>query len=142
LITSDMGEIMAYMRSRWPSYPYREDMRGIAQKNNNKIELVVLFESANSYDVKVHIEGEDGVIISRELLRAIGVYCFVQLGLFRLTGIADASNEKALALNKKIGFEIETSLKNAADDGGDVIYMVLWRDTALPKLKRLLRGQK
>lgn len=55
-------------------------------------------------------------------------YVFETLGCKRITGPVPASNELALRLNKKIGYEIEATLKEAAPDGGDMILMVLWKD--------------
>ena len=40
----------------------------------------------------------------------------------------DASNEKAININYKLGYELEATLKQAGSDGGDLLIMVMWRE--------------
>lgn len=139
-VTADMTAINAYMRSRWPLYPFREDRRGIAQTENGKITVAYVFDDANAHNANIHIEAEPNTTISRKLLREVARYCFIQLFLSRVTAEIDESNTDALRLAQRVGFEIEAKKYKAADDGGNVVVLVLWREKALQMIKKLFRG--
>ena len=55
-------------------------------------------------------------------------YAYNKLGVKRITGLVDASNEKAIKINYKLGYELEATLKQAGSDGGDLLIMVMWRE--------------
>lgn len=59
-------------------------------------------------------------------------HIFNVLKVKRITGMCNASNEKAKRLNKHIGFEYETTLKQAGDDGEDMEIWVCWKDKCKP----------
>ena len=64
----------------------------------------------------------------RHYWKALASYIFNDLGCTRLTGPVAASNTKARKLDEHIGFELEATLKGAAEDGGDMLLYVLWKD--------------
>jgi L-amino acid N-acyltransferase YncA len=84
------------------------------------------FEWFNKHNMLVHQRHDQPCV--RGLWAAVADYCFRDLGLERLTGTVAASNEDALRLNERIGFEREAVLRKAAHDGSDLIVVVLWRD--------------
>lgn len=65
---------------------------------------------------------------TRGFWKAVAEYVFVTCKCERVTGPVPASNEKAVRLNKKIGFEVEAVLKKAGPEGCDMLLMVLWKD--------------
>lgn len=135
-----MTAINAYMRSHCPHFPSRDDRRGIAQVEDGKITVAVIFDEINAHNLNIHIDSEPSASISRKLIREMMRYCFVQQFLTRITAEIAQSNRKALMLAQRIGFEFETKKAKAADDGDDVVILVLWREKALPMIKRLFRG--
>jgi RimJ/RimL family protein N-acetyltransferase len=52
-------------------------------------------------------------------------YIFNQVKVKRFTATVEADNYKAISLNHKIGFVIETTLKDAGRNG-DLLIMTLW----------------
>ena len=52
-------------------------------------------------------------------------YIFNQVKVKRFTATVEADNQKAISLNHKIGFVIETTLKDAGRNG-DLLIMTLW----------------
>lgn len=63
---------------------------------------------------------------SREFWFAAFSHAFTALGCDRVTVTVEESNEKALGLNKHLGFTEESRMVGAASDGGDYIVMVMW----------------
>lgn len=63
------------------------------------------------------------------LFRAVCDYAFRQGGLKRLTGMVPASMPKVLAFDKRLGFEEEFVMREAAFDGGDLHVLVMWART-------------
>ena len=55
-------------------------------------------------------------------------YAYNKLAVKRITGLVDASNQKAIGINYKLGYELEATLKEAGSDGGDLLIMVMWRE--------------
>lgn len=137
-ISSSIDDAYAYLRGRWPAFPRSEDHKAIVQKTDGKTDMVFLFEKAGKQDIEIHVEGES--VISRKLLRAAGIYCFGQLGLTRISARVDASDVCSIKRNTKLGFVEEGRKKQAADNGGDVILLVLWKKSAMPLFKKILRG--
>jgi RimJ/RimL family protein N-acetyltransferase len=55
-------------------------------------------------------------------------YAYNKLGVERITGFVDASNDKAMRINYKMGYELEATLQSAGSDGGDLHILVMWKD--------------
>jgi RimJ/RimL family protein N-acetyltransferase len=67
--------------------------------------------------------------LTRQFLRAVFYYPFLQLKVKRITALVDASNEKSMSLTKKLGFKQEGRLREAAVDGGDtLVFGILHRE--------------
>ena len=54
-------------------------------------------------------------------------FIFNQAGCIRFSATVDASNEKAIRLNKHIGFVVEATLRDAGNNG-DVLIMTLFKE--------------
>lgn len=83
------------------------------------------FDDWNRVSCQVHIAGEPGGL-SRELLRAAFHYGFVHLGCQILIAPIMGENEKALEINRRLGFTVEHRIKDAAPYG-DIIITSLHR---------------
>ena len=59
--------------------------------------------------------------LTRQFLRAVFFYPFLQLKVKRISALVDASNERSLNLTRKLGFKQEGRLREAAPDGGDTL---------------------
>ena len=82
------------------------------------------FEAYNGHNMIAHQRQDQ--MAPRAFWKAAADYCFRTLKLSRVTGLVNATNDKAIRLNKHIGYEVESVMTKAADDGGDVVVMVLW----------------
>lgn len=65
--------------------------------------------------------------MTRDFLRAGFAYPFLVCGVQRLSGYVEACNQQARRLNEHFGYTVETTLRGAAHDGGDVLIYVMWR---------------
>jgi len=71
----------------------------------------------------IAIEGQ----MSKTFLATIFDYPFVQLGVNKLIGPTNSSNEDAIRFNCKLGFTEEARIKDAFPDG-DMVLLTLTKD--------------
>jgi len=96
-----------------------------AEKNGELVAGIV-FNNMTDSSATCHIAVSKPTKIFSELLDHGFVYAFKTCGLLRLTGMVEASNEKALRLDKHIGFVEEAVMEKAGTGGQDIIVLVLW----------------
>ena len=104
--------------------------RGTAIGLQRDGELVagVLYEDYNGANVVMHVASDGtGAWLTKAYLRTCFDYPFRQLGCRRVTGIVPSSNEKALAFDQHLGFEVEATLSDAHSDG-DLIVLRMKRE--------------
>lgn len=104
--------------------------RGTAIGLQRDGELVagVLYEDFNGANVIMHVASDGtGAWLTKDYLRTCFAYPFEQLGCKRVTGIVPSSNEKALAFDTHLGFEVEAVLTEAHPDG-DLVVLSMRRD--------------
>lgn len=75
---------------------------------------------------------------------AIFHYAFEDLGCKRITAYVESDNEKSLHLLKRLGFEVECTMKDAGAGGGDIVLhrmvkqdcrMLNWRHNNVQKIE-------
>lgn len=100
--------------------------RGIGLSRNGKIVAGVVYTDFNGRNVKVHqaIEGR----INRQYLWTLSDYAFNQLKAERVTGEIPQGNKKAQRAAEKIGFRLETTLKDAHPSGDILVYVIRKKD--------------
>jgi RimJ/RimL family protein N-acetyltransferase len=96
----------------------------------------IVFNNFNGSNATAHIAVKRFTKLFPELLHHAIKYAFKENKLKRLTGMVEADNEKALKLDKHIGFEHEFTMRMAGNNGKDLIVLVLWPD----KCQRWLKG--
>lgn len=102
-----------------------------------KGELVggIVFNNFNLSNATCHIAVSKPNRLFLEMLDHAYVYAFGQCKLKRLTGLVASDNLKALKLDKHIGFIEEGVMRQAGNQGQDIITLVMWPDN-------YYRGQK
>lgn len=107
----------------------RQDCKGIILRRDGEVIASVLYEGFNGANVFAHIAAiPGGRWLTREFLRAMFHYPFVQLGVQRITGMTDASNWRSRVFNGHLGFKPEAILKRAGRDGGDAVIYAMFRE--------------
>jgi RimJ/RimL family protein N-acetyltransferase len=87
----------------------------------------VVFEGWNGASMKIHVAGEGKYWMTREFLRTIFGYAFLQHKAKKLIGVVESTNTKALRFDLKIGFRVEAVIKDAAENG-DLLLLTMTKD--------------
>jgi hypothetical protein len=106
--------------------------RAIGWFNGRELTAGYVLSQYNGRNIFVDYAVE-GTYLPQALLAAVGQYCFVQLKCSRLTLVAEASNVRSVAINRKLGATLEATLVGAARDGGDVLIFRLTPDCIIWK---------
>jgi hypothetical protein len=81
----------------------------------------VIFDGYTRNCIFVHQAGFDKRWMTRDLLWVVFDYAFNQLGCAKVCGTIPSSKPDLLAFNKRLGFKVETSIKDAYPDGDMLI---------------------
>lgn len=76
----------------------------------------------------IHQAAHDPRWLTRDMLWAIFHYPFVQCGCRSLIGMTPSENAQALAVAMKVGFEVETVIRDCLPGGEHLIVTRMWRD--------------
>lgn len=83
----------------------------------------VAYDGYNGANINMHVASDGSRNwVTREFLWAIFHYPFVQLKLKRATGIIPSYNSASFKFAEGLGFELETTLKDAHPRGDLLIY--------------------
>ena len=55
-------------------------------------------------------------------------YAYNKLGVEKIIGLVDSTNEKAIKVNYKMGYYLETTIKDAGTNGDDLLVMVMTKE--------------
>lgn len=87
----------------------------------------VVYDVMTKFDIQMHWIGTDKRWITKTLAQAAFDYPFRQLGLRRVTGLVDERLVDVIALNKRLGFKVEGTIRKGLGDR-DIILMGLLRE--------------
>jgi RimJ/RimL family protein N-acetyltransferase len=104
---------------------YIDGSQGIGYAKDGKLVAGVAYESQNKNCTWVHQRIEQSP--SKQFWIIVVDYVYNQCGCKKMSGLVDASNEKAIKLNKHIGFKTEATLRDAGENG-DLLIMSMWKD--------------
>lgn len=105
-----------------------EDFQAIGRTNEaGELMGVVGFNGFCGNTACMHIAGE-GNWVSREFIKQVFHYTFVQLKLEYLIGTVAANNERALNFDKRMGFTELVKLPNGWAPGIDLIVLHMHKD--------------
>jgi len=81
----------------------------------------------NHRNVFMHSAADDSRWLNRTYLHYLFDYAFNVCNVERITGLVDEDNIHAQQFNNRIGFELETRMKNACPSG-DILVYVMYKD--------------
>lgn len=96
---------------------FQEDTQGIVAMDEDGIAAMVIFDTFTVRSCNVHMAIERVAAVRAGLFTEVAVHGFHVCGKDRFFGLVPSNNEKALKLNRNIGFEIVTEVPDALDDG-------------------------
>ena len=119
------SDVAKWVMSGIESGRYIDGMQGIGDFKDGELIAGVCFESQNKNAMwgHQHITKPPSKSFWIEVAR----YIYIQCGCKRFSAIVDASNEKAIKLNKHIGFKTEATLAQAGNNG-DLLIMTLFKE--------------
>lgn len=126
-IVLNTARVFAFVSERVPLQPVG-GMQGIGFERDGELIAGVLYEGYNPHNVWMHVAAKPGSLwAKRKFLDFVFAYPFRQLGVDRVSGYVNASNQEARRLDEHLGFKQEATLSGAAPDGGDVVIYVMWK---------------
>ena len=101
--------------------PTPADAHYLGQVINNEIRAVVVYCNFYGKSCMIHVGSEGNHWATKSFLRAVFDYPFNKLKLKVIIGTVAGSNEKALKLDRHLGFKDVATIPDAHDDGDLVI---------------------
>lgn len=93
-----------------------------AVDSDGRLMGVVILTRFTSSNCEMSIVSVNRRFISKALIRALYQYCFVDLGLRRVTCIVDSSNSRSLDVCRRLGFIEEARLQNLYGDNDGIVF--------------------
>jgi RimJ/RimL family protein N-acetyltransferase len=83
---------------------------------DGRIQGGVVFTGYLGASIMLHMAGNETAWASRDFLWMVFDYAFVQLGCRKLVGLVPAFNTRAVSIEVRLGFHVETRLKEMLTD--------------------------
>jgi RimJ/RimL family protein N-acetyltransferase len=98
------------------------DSMAIGLARENTLIAGVLYDHFNGASVAMHVAADGSHWLNRDYLRACFRYPFLQLNVKKILGLVCSSNAAARRFDEHLGFELETSIRDATPQGDLLIY--------------------
>jgi RimJ/RimL family protein N-acetyltransferase len=95
---------------------------------SGELMATVIYQRYTEVSLLMHVASFMSHWLNRDFLWLVFNYPFVQLNCDRVFGLVHEKNEKALRLDKHLGFQIETRIRKVYPDG-DQIVLVMERES-------------
>jgi RimJ/RimL family protein N-acetyltransferase len=102
-------------------------MAVIERDDDGSIDVLaaVWFDGFNGANLNLHVAAKPGAQwLTRKFANIVFHYAFIQLGAKRVTGLVEENNYKARRFDEKLGFTLETKLKDASPYGDMLVYVM------------------
>lgn len=126
LIFDDKERVGTWVAERVKQLASWGDFYAMGAELNGDLVSGVVFNNVGASNATCHIAVSKPTKTLSELLDHAFVYAFDQLKLKRLTVFVESTNEKSLKITSSIGFVDEGVMRQAGDEGQDVVIKVLW----------------
>jgi hypothetical protein len=126
-IVTEPQEALREWVSRKLNQVFPEDSTFIGQVKDSKLVAVIGYCNFVGKSCAIHIASEGSHWMDRNLLWASFDYPFNKLEKKVIVTALDANNEKAVRLNRHLGFHIETVIKDAHENG-DLMIMTMRKE--------------
>jgi len=101
--------------------PAPDNAHYLGQVLDNEIRAVVVYCNFYGKSCMIHVSSSGQYWMTKDFLRKVFDYAFNTLKLKVIIGIVAGSNEKALKLDRHLGFKDVATIPDAHDDGDMVI---------------------
>jgi RimJ/RimL family protein N-acetyltransferase len=96
--------------------------QAIGLEKDGRLVAGILYDHYNGRSIAMHVAGDGGHWITRDLLRAAFAYPFVQLRVRKVLGFVDSANVSAHRLDEHLGFVLEARISDAGPQGDLLLY--------------------
>jgi len=135
LILYDRERVADWVAGRVAQRVPWEGYNAFGVEQGGRLTAGIVVHQINGANAFCHIAVDKPNKALFSLFFIVGDYCFRQLGLRRLTGLVPTNEPHIIAFDKKLGFEEEFVMKDAAPEA-DLMVLVMTAD----KCKWLKRG--
>ena len=137
-------QALAFMAARGVELCPSDDLRMIAHGNKDGVvDAVVAYNGFTHRVCSMHVAGDGGKWIDREMLRVCFDYVFNQCGRIAVYAYVASDNDASLRLTTHLGFEEVYRIKDAVADGVDMVILEMRRENCRwLKDRRLHHGWK
>lgn len=105
---------------------YVEDTEGIVAINDEgELLAAVVYDNYTRQSVQCHHLIRSPMVLRHGWLDLIHHYAFVRLGVKSLYGLVPGNNDKAIRMNKRMGFTEKCRMEEAFSPGVDYVVMEL-----------------
>ena len=124
------AELSEWVSSRIPGYVAQPGAKCLGVIHKDRIAAAVAFERFNGAHIEASIAADlSGRWATRQTLRTLFAYPFVQLGAKAISVLVPASNLKSLNLALKLGFDAIAYVPFAAHDGSTLVVLQMYPET-------------
>jgi RimJ/RimL family protein N-acetyltransferase len=136
IITRQDDRVAAFVASRIGMTGKFGSCTSIGLEDDGQIVAGVLYCDYNQSNVVCHIGAIGKHWMNREYLWFIFHYPFEQIGVKRITVVIEETNVASNEFVQHLGFELETTLKDAGRSGDLLIYRMFKKDCRFLRMKR------
>lgn len=116
-VTEDQPGLLAWAAERIGLIRFKDDAKAIGIKRRGQLIAVVVYDAFAECDVNMHVASDGSRYwLTREVLKVVFHYPFVQLGLRRVTGLIPTKKADAIRFNAHLGFKLEGLCPEAMPD--------------------------
>ncbi|ASV44782.2 acyl-CoA N-acyltransferase [Agrobacterium phage Atu_ph08] len=129
VVYSPTDEMLTWASGRG-GIKFRDDAAAIGLRSDQGLHGVIVFDSFTTTGCWVSVVSDGGrKWITRELIIKVFAYPFIQLGYPRLNSFVSVNNADAIRFNEHFGFQREGILREAGEQGEDlIVYGMLRRE--------------
>jgi ribosomal protein S18 acetylase RimI-like enzyme len=136
-------QALAFMAARGVEIFPSNDLRLIAHANAaGEMDAVVAYNGFNYRICSMHVAGDGGRWIDRQMLRVCFDYVFRQCDRVAVYGQVASNNMPALRLDTHLGFKEVHRIKDAVADGVDLVILEMRRENCRWLKDRRIYGKQ
>ena len=114
-------EVAQWVADRVDETHMGDDATGIGLEQDGVLVAGVAFNRYTETDIHMHVAIDRPRAITKEFVTCCFAFPFIQLGVNRVTGLVRSDNLPAQRFDEHLGFKREGLIRQACDDGTDLI---------------------
>lgn len=133
-----VGEFMSSILHVRDAFVHGRGIGVVDVRPDNSCELIagIWFENYNGANMMMHVAAVPASSwMNKEILWYTFYYPFIECGCKRVTGLVAETNHQARSFDERLGFTLETRLKDAAPDGDLLVYSMFREDCRWLRLR-------